>query len=44
MLDKSAAAGLTESQIALITGETDGYRISFKTLEILKLIREWLSA
>lgn len=40
-VDESDGLGLTTDDISLITGENDGYRLSFKTLEILQTIRDW---
>jgi len=41
IVDRSADIGLTDGEIALITGETGGYRLSFKTLELIQIIRGW---
>lgn len=36
-------AGLSEGEIALITGETEGYTLKFKALEWLEQIEDWFS-
>lgn len=37
------AAGLNSGEIALITGESDGYQLKFKALEWLEQLQDWLS-
>lgn len=37
------AAGLSSGEIALITGEAEGYTLKFKALEWLEQIQDWLS-
>ena len=36
-------AGLDEQQVALLTGETEGYVVKFKALELWEQIKEVLS-
>lgn len=38
------AAGLTGGEIRLITGESDGYVLKFKAIELLERVRAWLSS
>lgn len=37
------AAGLSSGEIALITGESEGYTLKFKALEWLEQVQDWLS-
>lgn len=38
----AAAGGLTDGDIALITGESEGYIVKFKALELLDELRHWV--
>ena len=37
------AAGLSDGEIALITGESGGYELKFKALEWLEQFQDWFS-
>lgn len=41
--EAAQAAGLSGGEIALITGEAEGYELKFKALELLKRLQDWLS-
>lgn len=44
MEEAAQAAGLSSGEIALITGESEGYTLKFKALEWLEQLQDWLSA
>ena len=39
--ETAAGVGFDPEQMALITGESEGYVVKFKALELLESLKEW---
>ncbi len=41
--ETAAQAGMTDGQVSLMTGETEGYVVKFKAMELWEQFKEWFS-